>query len=900
MAAVGSAEGAESIWAYPSHTGRMIYAPDVEGDRICDFTISGYNKGKNDIPDVPVVMTVYADGNSTDDTARLQAAIDQVAAMPLVNGFRGAILLKAGTYEIDSHITLNASGIVLRGEGQGDNGTILTARGTDQRQVASTFYNGLIAIDGNGDLSTSASATYSITDKTVPAGSNSFRVNSTSGLAVGNMIKITRPSTANWIADLGMDNASQMGEYVWKPNSTFESWERTITRIEGNRVFLDAPVTTAFSKEYGGATFQKAFSTNRINNVGIENLRGESQYASDTDEQHAWNFVSVTQAENVWVRDTTARYFARSHVQVYRQTKWVTISDCTYEMPKSQQTGGRRYAFDLYSSTQQSLVKNCTADEAICSFATTARVSGPNVFYNCTATNAHGTSGSHQQWCNGSLYDNVSVSTTETRNGPGELNAANRGNSSAGGGWTGANFVFWNCEAKGYRVQNPPTAQNWLIGSKGQLLGPFVSDPLGGGSRPSYRESSGPSASKVDTASLYEAQLEDVAAIRDYQWTGADGNWSDVQKWNQFCTPAVRNVEMRDYLIGDIDNMTYDNNSDDNYSIDPAFKTAVQNQLGGNIGGFDVVSTGRITAFTQQYALAPGEQVVNASLALAARPAGGSWSTDTLLIDGVGSQPMSSLKWGSSRKVGTTSVGMLDLGPNLGVVNSGKLSMAISGNTAADYALLSLQVGKEITDPQGASVTLSGGGTITVDSAVAAVGDVAVNDPATRLDIAGGGRLTLNNLSCSGELHVAPGENYGRLTVNENLALDGTYLCDIIGSAANTGYSQLSVSGSVDLDGLLTVNKSFGFTPNVADMFWLVLNDGLDSLVGMFDNYANGAAVFSAGGDQWRIFYGANSTTGLLTGGNDVVIAVPEPATWVMLLISCAAGLLFQAARGKL
>ncbi len=36
-------------------------------------------------------------------------------------------------------------------------------------------------------------------------------------------------------------------------------------------------------------------------------------------------------------------------------------------------------------------------------------------------------------------------------------------------GWRGANMVFWNVTAPSLEIQNPITAQNWLIGGVGDI-----------------------------------------------------------------------------------------------------------------------------------------------------------------------------------------------------------------------------------------------------------------------------------------------------------------------------------------------------------------------------------------------------------------------------------------------
>ena len=100
----------------------------------------------------------------------------------------------------------------------------------------------------------------------------------------------------------------------WQPGSLDIRFDRVITRIEGDRVFLDAPLTNSFELQYGGGQIKKYNWSDRIENVGVENLRAESDFASDTDENHSWDFVSIENAQNVWVRDTTSANFARSAV----------------------------------------------------------------------------------------------------------------------------------------------------------------------------------------------------------------------------------------------------------------------------------------------------------------------------------------------------------------------------------------------------------------------------------------------------------------------------------------------------------------------------------------------------------------------------------------------------------
>ena len=114
---------------YPGIDGRLNYQPDEFGNTIHDASHAGYGGGGAAIPTLPVRERLWPVPG--ENAAHLQAAIDRVAAMaPDANGFRGALLLRAGYYRMATSLRIQASGIVLRGEGMGDTGTILVGTGT--------------------------------------------------------------------------------------------------------------------------------------------------------------------------------------------------------------------------------------------------------------------------------------------------------------------------------------------------------------------------------------------------------------------------------------------------------------------------------------------------------------------------------------------------------------------------------------------------------------------------------------------------------------------------------------------------------------------------------------------------------------------------------------------------
>ncbi len=87
-----TAQTYESDIVFTGDDGRLQYVSDAEDNRIPDFSVAGYQGGGVPLPVVPTSRTIGpVEG---DDTASIQAAIDEVEALaPDVDGFRGAVAL---------------------------------------------------------------------------------------------------------------------------------------------------------------------------------------------------------------------------------------------------------------------------------------------------------------------------------------------------------------------------------------------------------------------------------------------------------------------------------------------------------------------------------------------------------------------------------------------------------------------------------------------------------------------------------------------------------------------------------------------------------------------------------------------------------------------------------------
>src|SRR6187399_390129 len=97
---------------FPGIDGKLVYIADSLGNKIPDFSNAGYKGGGVPIPYVAIKATVWpVPGNNS---AKIQTAIDSVSALtPDASGFRGAVLLKMGLYQLDTPLFIRSSGVVL-------------------------------------------------------------------------------------------------------------------------------------------------------------------------------------------------------------------------------------------------------------------------------------------------------------------------------------------------------------------------------------------------------------------------------------------------------------------------------------------------------------------------------------------------------------------------------------------------------------------------------------------------------------------------------------------------------------------------------------------------------------------------------------------------------------------
>ena len=441
------AGAATSQWVHYGSQDHLVYGVLSSGDHIMDFSSAGYGGGGVAIPAVPAVKTVGASGG--DDTAAIQSAIDEVSRLPLNVGFRGAVLLKPGTFNASQTIVIRSSGVVLRGSGSGSDGTTINMTGKPHL---------CFRLGAESDLHLSGKPA-AITDPYVPSGCFCFHVADAREFHPGDQILINRPATPAWVHFMGMDDLVRNGRSEHWVSGEMHT-ERTIKSVSDNLITLDIPVADSFDARYlnpPGGSIVKCSLRDRPVKIGVENLRITSPPLSVTIDEPSNQALRMAGVSDAWVRDLKVENTVNSFY-FDEHTSRITIEgvDIHHAVP----TIGAAKPEDFWAGGTQTLIDRCSATgDNVFYFSTGARMMGPVVVLNCTF-HGNGHIQPHMRWATGLLIDNCSVPESG-------IDLMNRGIMGSGHGWTTGWSVAWNCTAKTFLVQCPPGSMNWAIGCRG-------------------------------------------------------------------------------------------------------------------------------------------------------------------------------------------------------------------------------------------------------------------------------------------------------------------------------------------------------------------------------------------------------------------------------------------------
>jgi len=234
-------------------------------------------------------------------------------------------------------------------------------------------------------------------------------------------------------------------------------------------------------------------------------------------------------------------------------------------------------------------------------------------------------------------------------------------------------------------------------------------------------------------------------------------------------------------------------------------------------------------------------------------------------------------------------------------VLSGTGDLTVNGNIVADPTLAKALILTNAANTYAGSLHVSDGQTLQLVGNLTSTASQAVITGTLSGSGAIAGKVTANALGT-----IAPGLGAGvpgaavlsvggdvLMSPTSILALDLGRPFDQNPPVPGIDYDQLKIgtgtgttsTATVSLDGA-ELRLTLSSPALVNDVFFLVLNDGTDPISGTFLNTPDDS-IIDLGGQSFRISYDANSTTNLLSGGNDIaLVAIPEPGSAALALLS--------------
>ena len=484
-----AANAEQNHWVSLGPGGKLVYAQTTAGDRIADFSYAGYQGGGVALPHVPAKRTVSPSGG--DDTAAIQHAIDEVSALAVLDGLRGAVELAPGIFHCANTLNINASGVVLRGAGMGKDGTTIVMAGTPH-----------LAVRVAGKLVQKAvgPATY-LTNSYVPFGTRVIRVADASDFHVGDTLLIIKPVTDAWLHFMSMNHLSRDGQPEHWVGKDHLEVRRCIAAISGDAVTLDLPLMDNYDPQFFGSTpagVKKVDVSGQITHVGVEDLRIVAPKRGIALGDPEFDGLTMQDAVDSWVQSVAMEETTNS-IHVDSGTERITVLRC--DVVQHEPVTSSAKPFDFSSNGSQILFDRCTGSgDNVFYFATQARQQGPVVMLHCRFK-GDGHIQPHQRWSTGLLIDNCDVPD-------GGIDMMNRGEMGTGHGWAIGWGVAWNNSAKTLEMNQPPGVVNWSIGNRGAQSDPPM--PVYGGPKPDLPAAVTESSGKpVKPESLYLEQLKE-------------------------------------------------------------------------------------------------------------------------------------------------------------------------------------------------------------------------------------------------------------------------------------------------------------------------------------------------------------------------------------------------------
>ncbi len=510
----------------PQHT-------DAEGRFLHDFSYAGYANGERPLPpaDSPASLTLEATDDDSDDTERIQHALDRLA-----DNAGGVLLLGPGTFRVAppdgerAALRISRSGVVLRGAGPGVTTIINTDPNMRQRdviRVAPTDTPSRVWLRASGEPFPLAADAANRT--------NRVRLAEPADLKEGEWIVLLSDATDEFIADHDMTG-------LWQTRMGAVAFYRRITRVsaDGRTVEFDIPIRYPLPVRDNARLHR--LSPQHLEEVGVESLSiamiehpGEGFAANDFREEgtaaydvHGAHLITFYHTVNGWIRDVhTARPKTNnndihmvSNGFLLHMSRNITVKGCVVQRPQYKGAGGNGYGITFSGS--DCLVTESRVTHGRHNFSFKSLWTSGNVVHRSRAEDAMLASDFHMHLSPANLFDAVTVNRDW-------LEARYRPWGTIVHGHPTTQSVFWNTIGEaahpraGVVVDSRQFGWGYVIGTQGEATGVRTRPVLVPGSGPhpardtspeDFVEGVGEGATLVPQ-SLYEDQLRRRLGPRD-------------------------------------------------------------------------------------------------------------------------------------------------------------------------------------------------------------------------------------------------------------------------------------------------------------------------------------------------------------------------------------------------
>ncbi|KAK7417094.1 hypothetical protein QQZ08_011753 [Neonectria magnoliae] len=415
-----------------------------QGDRLPDFSFSGYRGSDQPLPNIKSVTNMTLPQAEGDQTRRIQTALNQTA-----RAGGGVVFLGRGNFSISPGLQI-PSGVTLRGSGLDQTVLVL-----DEQPDIPVITMG---VGGGADEALMGA---NITDTYVPIGTSVITVNSTEGFVEGQAVYVQRAVTADWVRYNGMSDLTRDGkDQTWIPVGTLIQQPNTVLSISGNKITLKIPLTDSLDAAYMEPQIVVYRSPPLSSEMGVEalSIHLNSPCAGTAVDSPTCNGAAVSFAP--WAVDSWARNLSltgfNQFIDVQYDAARLTIQDVA--MYRDANSTGVGLPVDIWIKGSQVLVKDCGQYGLGISFSvmTGSLTPGPNAVLRHVTQSGIQSVYPHQRWAHGLLIEETSAPSW----------FVNRKNLGTGQGWSMNGGVGWNLKGKA-AFESPPLGINWCIGCRG-------------------------------------------------------------------------------------------------------------------------------------------------------------------------------------------------------------------------------------------------------------------------------------------------------------------------------------------------------------------------------------------------------------------------------------------------